>query len=98
MTSWIAWMIAGISTTAFLVLWFWEVRRILGSRRSTVESAAAQLAVCRKKAMDGQDDPTRIEVLKRSESIYQQAVAHYNNTLRKPWVWLPAILMGYQKV
>lgn len=98
MPSWIAWMIAVVSTTAFVVLWFWEARRILQSQKSTVESAAAQLAVCRKKAADTQDDPELTEVLKRSESIYRQAVDHYNSTLRKPWVCLPAILMGFNHV
>ena len=44
MSSWVAWLIAAVSTTAFLVLWFWEVRRVLRSRRSVVESAAAQLS------------------------------------------------------
>ena len=29
MSSWVAWLIAAVSTTAFLVLWFWEVRRVL---------------------------------------------------------------------
>ena len=48
MPSWVAWLIAAVSTTAFLVLWFWEVRRVLRSRRSVVESAAAQLAACRR--------------------------------------------------
>ena len=32
MSSWVAWLIAAVSTTAFLVLWFWEVRRVLRSR------------------------------------------------------------------
>ena len=74
MSSWVAWLIAAVSTTAFLVLWFWEVRRVLRSRRSVVESAAAQLSVCRR-----------------------QAVAHYNDTLCKPWCRLPGHLLGFDR-
>ena len=43
MSPWIAWLIAAISTAAFVSLWFWEVRRILNDRKSTVDSAAGQL-------------------------------------------------------
>lgn len=57
MPSWVAWLIAAVSTTAFLVLWFWEVRRVLRSRRSVVESAAAQLSACRRQAAGVRYDP-----------------------------------------
>ena len=39
---------------------------------------------------------TTAAVLERSESIYRQAVDHYNQTLRKPWVYPPAALMGFR--
>lgn len=97
MLFWIPWIIAIISTTAFLALWFWEVCRILRSRKSVVECAAAQLAFNRKNA-GGRDEHTSMEVLKRSERIYWQAVAHYNDTLQKPWIYLPALLMGFRQV
>ncbi len=97
MPSWIPWGIAAVSTAAFLALWFWEVRRVLRSRRSTVESAAAQLAVCRRQAAGPCSDPELAEVLARSESIYRQAVALYNDTLRKPWIYLPGRLLGFDR-
>ena len=50
MVVWIAWGIAVASTAACVTLWFREVRRVLGSLRSTVESAAAHLAACRNRA------------------------------------------------
>lgn len=49
----LAWLIAAFSTAAFVTLWFWEARRILKSRMSTVESAAAQLSVCCRSAENG---------------------------------------------
>lgn len=63
MPSWVAWLIAAVSTTAFLVLWFWEVRRVLRSRRSVVESAAAQLVACRRQAAGVRYDPDRKSVV-----------------------------------
>ena len=95
MSSWVAWLIAAVSTTAFLVLWFWEVRRVLRSRRSVVESAAAQLSACRRQAAGVRYDPELAQILARSESIYRQAVAHYNDTLCKPWCRLPGHLLGF---
>ena len=35
--------------------------------------------------------------LARSESIYRQAVAHYNDTLCKPWCRLPGHLLGFDR-
>ena len=97
MPSWVAWLIAAVSTTAFLVLWFWEVRRVLRSRRSVVESAAAQLAACRRQAAGVRYDPELAQILARSESIYRQAVDNYNHALHRPWVYIPARIMGFRR-
>ena len=91
-------LVAVVSTAAFLFLWFRDVRRIMRERKSTVDSAKAQLNVFREKAHKARDDPDAAAVLERSESIYRQAVDHYNQTLRKPWVCLPAALMGFQMI
>ena len=98
MSSWVAWLIAAVSTTAFLVLWFWEVRRVLRSRRSVVESAAAQLSACRRQAAGVRYDPELAQILARSESIYRQAVEHDHQALRQPWNCLPAALMGFRMI
>ena len=39
MEQWIAWLAALVSFSAFLVLWFREVRRVLRSLKSIVDSA-----------------------------------------------------------
>ena len=44
MPQWLPWLIAFISLEVFIALWFWEVNREMLSRKSTVESARAQLA------------------------------------------------------
>lgn len=98
MPSWIAWLIAIVSTAVCLFLWFRDVRRIMRSRKSTVESAAGQLAACRERAAGARDDPEAAAVLERSEKIYRQAVDIYNQTRQKPWICLPAMLMGFQPI
>ena len=90
-------LVAVVSTAAFLFLWFRDVRRIMRERKSTVDSAKAQLDIFREKAHKARDDPDAA-VLQRSESIYRQAVDHYNQTLRKPWVYPPAALMGFRMI
>ena len=97
MLSRLAWLIAIVSTIAFLFLWFRDVRRVLGSQKSTVESAAGQLSACRKRVAEAGHDPALAKVLARSESIDRQAVEHYNRTLCRPWFYLPGRLMGFHR-
>ena len=92
---WLGWFIAIASTMACLVFWFRDVRRIMREHLSMVECAGGQLSVCRKKAENG-DQGQDTEVLQRSEKIYRQALDIYNQTLRKPWIVLPAYLMGFR--
>ena len=67
-------------------------------RKSTVDSAAGQLAVCRERVRKARGDAETAAVLEMSESIYRQAVDIYNRTLQKPWNYVPAHLMGYHRV
>jgi len=91
-------LVAIVSITACLHLWFRDVRRIMRERKSTVESAAEQLAACRRKAAGVRYDPELAKVIARSESIYRQATELYRQTLSKPWIWLPAMLMGFRPI
>lgn len=97
MPPWIAWLIAAVSTAAFVSLWFWEVRRVLNDRKSIVDSAAGQLTSFRRRAEGAPCDKEFTQVLRRSESIYYQAVHNYNRTFSRPWAYLPARLMGFRR-
>lgn len=97
MQPWIAWLIAAVSTAAFVCLWFWEVRRVLRDRKSVVDSAAGQLTAFRRRAEDAPSDEELATVLRRSRSIYTQAVDNYNRALSRPWAYLPARLMGFRR-
>lgn len=98
MLSWGAWLIAIISTAVCLLFWFRDVRRIMRERKSTVEFAAAQLVSCQEMVNQATSASDAIAVLERSEDIYRQAVDIYNRTMRKPWIHLPAYLMGFRPI
>ena len=98
MVPWLVSLIAIVSTAVCIFLWFRDVRRVMRERKSTVESAARQVAVCQDRACKARGDPDAAAVLARSEDIYQQAVDIYNRTLQKPWNCLPAHLMGYHRI
>ena len=36
-------------------------------------------------------------MLYRSESIYRQAADNYNHALHRPWVYIPARIMGFRR-
>ena len=91
MEQWIAWLAALVSFSAFLVLWFREVR----SLKSIVDSALEQAAACRRSAAA---DERAAGVLARSESILRQAVENYNHALTRPWNFLPGHLMGFHRL
>jgi len=90
---WIPWLIALVSSSLCVFLWFHEVRRVMLERCGTVKSAARQAALCRKKAAGG--DAASKAVLQRTEDIYQQSLELYRQTRQKPWNRLPAALMGF---
>ncbi|MEG2286812.1 MAG: hypothetical protein RSC00_02790 [Ruthenibacterium sp.] len=91
------WAIA--STAAFLALWLWTVCRDLRQKRDTMESAALQVALCRKKRAQTQDDDATqaaLVVLTRSEDIFYQSVRIYNAALRRPQNCIPGLLLGFR--
>lgn len=97
MTPWIAWLIAAVCAAAFVALWSWEVRRMLTGRQSIVDSAASQVTAFRRRLAQTPADREAAAVLYRSESIYRQAVDNYNYALHRPWVYIPARIMGFRR-
>jgi len=94
----LAWVIAGVSTAVCLLLWFRETGRVMRERKSTVDSAAAQLEICRRRVAQSMEDEGASAVLARSEDIYRQAVAQYHHQLERPLNRLPAMLLGYRRL
>lgn len=99
MTTIIACLVALVSTSAFVALWFWVVRREMDAKQKTVDAAKSQLTASRQQVVrvrDGPDEKKAREIMERSQSIYAQAVVLYNETLRKPWNAIPAFFLGFR--
>ena len=89
MPSWVAWLIAAVSTTAFLVLWFWEVRRVLrdlADRKTTMIIVTHEMHFARDVAdrilfMDGgvvvEEGPAKQLIEHPQEERTKQFLAHY---------------------
>ena len=97
MLSYLGLLIAVVSTTGCVVFWFQDVRRIMYMHQNMVDEARDQLSALGKRAEANQSIED-IEVLERSKHLYQQAVNHYNDKLCKPWIYLPARLMGFRRI
>lgn len=96
----IACTIATISTIAFMVLWFWVVRKELYAKENMVAAVQYQLTASREtydRVRDGPEGEKAMEIFKRSQSIYKQAVEIYNKTLHKPFNAIPALLLGFRQ-
>lgn len=93
----VAWTVAAVLAAVLIAVDFWEARRVLRASLHTVETAGEQLSTCRRRAAQHPGDADSAAVLARCESIYLQAVANYNHTLCKPWIYLPGTLLGYRR-
>ena len=67
-------------------------------QKKHVDSAAGQLDAFRRRAAETCCDGELTQILRRSESIYHQAVDNYNRTFSRPWLYLPARLMGFRRI
>lgn len=95
---WIVWIVAAAGMAVCVYQWFGKVQRIMGERKSNMEMAAGQLAACRRMTIAARYDPELAETLAHSESIYRQAEELYNRAFYRPWVWLPAVLIGFRPI
>lgn len=101
MLSWASWLILIVAATGLTISvyrWFRKVQSIMRERKRTVESAAAQLAASRSQVVEKHYDPDLAKVITRCENIYRQAEAQYHESYYKPWIWLPATIMGFRAI
>ncbi|MEG0339211.1 MAG: hypothetical protein RR573_04780 [Oscillospiraceae bacterium] len=101
MTTILACLIAGISTVAFVTLWFRVVRRELYAKQKAEDAAMCQLIASRQsymRARDGPKDKQAQEILEISEQVHNQSVQLYNEALHKPLNVIPGILMGFRTI
>ncbi len=99
MTAIVACFIAGLSTAAFLTLWFVISYRELAHKKLGVAAAAEQVQMHRtlfRQARGGPDAKTAKRMFDTSRLIYAEAAKCYNNTLKKPIYLFPGLIMGFR--
>lgn len=87
---------AGLAVGVYF--WFRKVLHIMQEQKNTVEIAASQLEAQRSKADEKHYNSDLAKIIRRCENVYQQAETLYNQSFVKPWIWLPAVLMGFRKI
>lgn len=97
----IIYLLAAASTSGFIALWFWVVRRELKMKQSIVEGAFRQLSASRTAQLQAriksESEQARAQIiLSRSQDVYLQAMCHYNKALKHPLCYFPGLLMGYR--
>ncbi len=93
-------LVAAISTTSLIVLWFWVVRRELRAKKAALQAARCQLSASKQewmKARNGPDEAKNRDILERSRSVYSQTVRGHNESLKEPWNYLPGLLLGFRR-
>lgn len=101
MLFWFSWLILVVAVTGLAIcvyLWFRRVQSIMREQKRTVESAAGQLAAFRSQVVEKHYDPDLAKIIMRCENLYRQAETQYHETYYKPWIWLPATIMGFHAI
>ena len=91
-------MAAAAGLAIGVYFWFRKVLHMMQERKNTVEIAASQLEAQRSKADEKHYDSNLAKIIGCCENAYQQAETIYNQSFAKPWIWLPAVLMGFRKI
>ncbi len=100
MSAAIAYVIAGISTFAFVALLFFNVYVSLSRKREEVYNAEENVRLlqdCFNEMRNTPDEISARKMLKTGTQIYTQIEERYNQTLRKPMYRIPGVLMGFRK-
>jgi len=98
MTAVIAYIIAALSITALLALWFFNAYQVISRKMQDMMYAEEQVRLhregCRK--MRGSfGEPAAVRMLEISEKIYLQTEESYRKMFRKPIYGIPGFLMGF---
>ena len=97
----IAYFIAGLSTTAFLILWFIISYKAICSKKNEVKLASEQIkmhTLLHIEAKYGPDEKCAKKMLETSHMIYDESIEGYNKTLHKLIYFIPGLIMGYRKI
>ena len=100
MTIIIVCVIAGISTTAFFILWFIVVYRELAGKKRVLDDLEEQTLLhqeSQKLTKTDAEYQQASRMIKTSLTLYDVAAKAYNHLLRHPFYCFPGFLMGFRK-
>lgn len=101
MITWIAWLLAGVSTAGLVIIWFVSTHRELARAKQSVENAIRQVRLHVDGCAQVCHEPYEAAAansLSVSRLIYREAVKNYEATRYKPVNRLPALLLGYRAI
>lgn len=93
-----AYMIAGISTTLFLTLWFYIAYKDLSKAKKALEHTKIQFLMHSELLMKQRGSPQEKDAQKitqTSELIYKRALLDYEAERNKPLNKFPAFVFGF---
>lgn len=95
----IAYVIAGISVTGLIALWFAVAFNRLVDKHQEVMAAKEQIKVhyeAYRKERGGQKEEIAKRMLDTSRLIYQESVNEYNRFYSNPMYHFPGFLLGFR--
>lgn len=96
--TWLAYLIAGISTAGFVAIWFVNAGKELSRAKQSMEVALRQLRLHQDAYPQVRDGPyarAADNARMTAHMIYLETVRGYEATRQRPMNRLPALLLGY---
>ncbi len=93
--------IAGLSTSALIVLWFVNVHKVLYLKRDAVYKAQEELRLHQngyREKRDSPEEPIAKHMLDTSAQICEQIRMAYNKAYKNPVYRVPGTLMGFKSI
>ncbi|MDD4493476.1 MAG: hypothetical protein PHV32_03885 [Eubacteriales bacterium] len=97
----ILYIMAGVSTSAFLTLWFIVSHRELSGKKREVAAAAEQVQLHRSlhsKERGGDNSQAAKRMLDTSYRIYSETARVYNKSLLNAVYRIPGFIMGFRLI
>ena len=92
----LGWFIAGISVTAFVILWFTVSYKELSVKRKSLNAIGEQVQIHRRLYMQergGENDTAAKKILDNKLMVYREIEKDYKTLLKRPMNRIPGYIM-----
>jgi len=97
-TDLMAWFIAGLCVSAFIILWFSVSFRELSAKRKNLIALGEQVRMHKLLCMQergGENDNAAQKMLESKLMVYHKLEKDYNALLKRPFHRIPGYIMGF---